>query len=62
MNPDLEIARKAVLKPIVEIGGALGIGEEHLECYGRHKAKISHTFLRTLQDRPDGRLTEQSLV
>ena len=56
MNPDLEIARKAVLKPIVEIGGALGIGEEHLECYGRHKAKISHTFLRTLQDRPDGRL------
>jgi formate--tetrahydrofolate ligase len=56
MNPDLEIARKAVLKPIVEIGAALGIGEEHLECHGRHKAKISHAFLRTLQDRPDGRL------
>ncbi len=56
MNPDLEIARKAVLKPIVEIGAALGIGEEHLECYGRHKAKISHTFLRTLKDRPDGKL------
>jgi formate--tetrahydrofolate ligase len=56
MNPDLEIARKAVMKPIVEIGAALGIAEEHLECYGRHKAKISHAFLRTLRDRPDGRL------
>ena len=56
MNPDLEIARKAVLKPIAEIGAALGIGEEHLECHGRHKAKISHSFLRTLQDRPDGKL------
>ena len=56
MNPDLEIARKASLKPIAEIGAALGIGEEHLECHGRYKAKISHAFLRTLQDRPDGRL------
>jgi formate--tetrahydrofolate ligase len=56
MNPDLEIARKAVMKPVVEIGAALGIGEEDLEVHGRHKAKISHGFLRNLQDRPDGRL------
>jgi formate--tetrahydrofolate ligase len=56
MNPDLEIARKATLKPIVEIGAALGIPEEHLECHGRHKAKISHPFLRSIADRPQGKL------
>jgi formate--tetrahydrofolate ligase len=56
MNPDLEIARKASLKPVTEIGAAIGIGEEHLECFGRHKAKISHSFLRTLADRPQGKL------
>jgi len=56
MNPDLEIARRASLKPIVDIGGALGIPEEHLECHGHHKAKISHPFLRSLDGRPEGKL------
>ena len=56
MNPDLEIAQKATLKPITEIGAALGVPEEHLECHGRHKAKISHRFLHTLEDRPQGKL------
>ena len=56
MNPDLEIARKATLKPILEIGSALGIDEEHLECHGRYKAKISHPFLRSLDDRSPGKL------
>ncbi len=56
MNPDLEIARKADLKPITEIGGALGIGEDDLECHGRFKAKISHRCMNSLADRPDGRL------
>ncbi len=56
MNPDLEIARAAKLKPIQEIGADLGIGESDLECYGRHKAKVSHRFLRSLEDRPQGKL------
>jgi formate--tetrahydrofolate ligase len=56
MNPDLEIARRAKLKPITEIAAGLGIGEDDLDCYGRHKAKISHRFLRGLHDRPDGKL------
>ncbi len=56
MNPDLEIARNAALKPIDEIGAELGIAEEHLECYGRHKAKISHQFLRSMDDRKPGKL------
>ena len=56
LNHDLEIARQAKLKPIVEIGANLGIPDDQLECYGRHKAKISAGFIKQLQDRPDGKL------
>lgn len=40
VNPDLEIAQKAHLNDIGEIAAKLGIGEEHLERYGRFKAKL----------------------
>ena len=53
---DLEIARQANMRPIIEIGAALGIAEDHLECYGRHKAKIAAEFIRSLHHRPDGKL------
>jgi formate--tetrahydrofolate ligase len=56
INHDLEIARQAKLKPIVEIAAGLGIPEHQLECYGRHKAKIAASFTGELQDRPDGKL------
>jgi formate--tetrahydrofolate ligase len=56
INHDLEIARQAKLKSIVEIGAGLGIPEESLECYGRHKAKISAEFISGLKDRPNGKL------
>lgn len=56
MNPDLEIARRAVLQPIVNIGASLGIGEDDLECHGRHKAKISYPFLQSLNGGPQGKL------
>jgi len=39
INHDLQIARQAKLKPITEIGARLGVPEDQLECYGRHKAK-----------------------
>lgn len=55
-NPDLDIARKAKLKPIAEIGGALGINADQLECYGRHKAKITYDFIACLKDKPRGKL------
>ena len=54
INHDLQIARQAKLKPITEIGAGLGIPEDQLECYGRHKAKISAPFIQGLADRPDG--------
>ena len=56
MLSDLEIAQKAPLKPILEIGADLGIPTEFLIPYGHYKAKVDLRFLKTLRDRPDGRL------
>ncbi|WP_095588276.1 formate--tetrahydrofolate ligase [Actibacterium ureilyticum] len=55
-NSDIEIARAANKKPIAEIGAALGIGADHLIPFGHDKAKVSQAFIRSLQDRPDGKL------
>ncbi|WP_373237051.1 formate--tetrahydrofolate ligase [Cohaesibacter celericrescens] len=56
MATDIEIARAATLKPIVEIGASLGIPATHLVPYGHDKAKLSAGFLKSLADRPDGKL------
>ncbi|MGE0415364.1 MAG: formate--tetrahydrofolate ligase [Acetobacteraceae bacterium] len=56
MNPDLEIARAAKLRPIHEIAAKLNIPDEAIEPYGRHKAKIGLDFINGLQSRPDGAL------
>ncbi|MCL6706939.1 formate--tetrahydrofolate ligase [Pseudomonas sp. R2.Fl] len=53
---DIEIARLAKKKPIMEIGAALGIPAADLIPYGHDKAKVSAGFIRSLKDRPDGRL------
>ncbi len=42
---DIEIARKAKLKPIQEIGSQLGIRQEDLELYGKYKAKIPLKYI-----------------
>jgi formate--tetrahydrofolate ligase len=51
LTTDLLIARNTRLRPITDIAAAAGIGEDHLEPYGRFKAKISETILPTLPDR-----------
>src|SRR5680860_331639 len=53
---DIEIARAAKKKPIQEVGDKLGIPTEHLLPYGHDKAKISYDFIKSLKDRPDGKL------
>ena len=53
---DIEIAREARKKPIMEIGAKLGIPSEHLLPYGHDKAKVSQEFIAALKDRPDGKL------
>ena len=56
MQSDIEIARAAVLSPIADVAARLDIPADALSPYGRHKAKLSAAFLRTLADRPQGRL------
>ncbi len=53
---DIEIAQRAEMKPIFEIGKSLGISEEYLENYGRYKAKVSLKYLEKLPARPDSKL------
>ena len=53
---DIEIAREAKKKPIIEIGAALGIAEADLLPYGHDKAKVGQSFINSLEDRPEGKL------
>jgi formate--tetrahydrofolate ligase len=57
-NPksDIEIAQAATMRPIGEIADKLGVPEDSVSPYGRYKAKISLDYVRSLADRPDGRL------
>ncbi len=56
MKTDIEIARAATKKPILDIGAKLGIPSEHLLPYGHDKAKIGQEFIKSLAGRPDGKL------
>jgi formate--tetrahydrofolate ligase len=56
VKSDIEIARAATKKPILEIGAKLGIPPEHLLPYGHDKAKISAEFIAQQKGRQDGRL------
>jgi formate--tetrahydrofolate ligase len=53
---DIEIARAANKKPIMEIGAKLGIQQEDLVPYGHDKAKVSADFIARQKDRADGKL------
>jgi len=56
MKTDIEIARAAKKKPILDIGAKLGIPSEHLLPYGHDKAKIGQEFIKGLAGKPDGKL------
>ncbi len=53
---DIEIAREATLKPITEIAQLIDISPEHIKPFGHDKAKLTPDFIKSLQDRPDGKL------
>ncbi len=56
VKSDIEIAREATMKPIMEIGAKIGINDEHLIPYGHTKAKISADFIKSVQGNEDGNL------
>jgi formate--tetrahydrofolate ligase len=53
---DIEIAREANKKPIQEIGAKLGIGSDDLLPYGHDKAKVSQSFINSVQGNKNGKL------
>ena len=53
---DIEIARDCVLRKVKDISNSLGINEEHVENYGKYKAKISNKVMNELVDKEDGKL------
>lgn len=53
---DIEIAREATLAPIGDIAAKAGIPGEALIQYGPHKAKLNYAFLKSLANKPEGRL------
>ncbi|WP_340149572.1 formate--tetrahydrofolate ligase [uncultured Sneathiella sp.] len=58
-NPksDIEIAQAATMKRIADVASnSLGIDSDNLEPYGHYKAKLSLEYIKTLKDRPDGKL------
>jgi formate--tetrahydrofolate ligase len=59
---DLEIARKARLKPLPEIAGEMSIGEHLLEPYGDAVAKIKLEAIEELADRPQAKYVVVSAI
>lgn len=53
---DLQIAQECVLEPIEEVAKKIGVPSQSLEHYGKYKAKLSFDFIRSLKDRPQGKL------
>ncbi|HEY5362880.1 MAG TPA: formate--tetrahydrofolate ligase [Aestuariivirga sp.] len=56
VKSDIEIARAAKMKPIMEIGKALGIPAEDLVPYGHTKAKVTLKYIDSLAKKPNGKL------
>lgn len=56
MESDFEIVKKADIWPIEKIAEIAGIKSEHLELYGKYKAKIDLSILKNTDNNPNGHL------
>ena len=56
VKSDIEIAREAKMRPILEVGADLGIPGSSLDPYGHYKAKISMDYINDLKNQDDGKL------
>ncbi len=60
---DIEISQAAKMRPIVEVAKEkLGIDARNLEPYGHYKAKVSLDYVKTLKDKPNGKLILVSAI
>src|SRR4051812_40151760 len=54
---DIEISQSAQKRRIIDIAKEkLGIAAENLEPYGHYKAKVSMDYVKSLKDKPNGKL------
>ncbi len=53
---DIEIARQAKMQPVEKIAAKLNIPIDHIEQYGKYKAKISLDYFHSLDNVPKGKL------
>lgn len=56
MLSDIEIAQKAKMDPIIDVAKKIGIPANELESYGPYKGKISLKFVKSLKNKPLGKL------
>ena len=62
MMTDLEIAQAAELKPIQEIAKNIGLKEDELELYGKHKAKVVLEVQDRLHTQPNGKYIDVTAI
>ena len=56
MESDLEIARRAELRPITNIAESIGIESDDLQLHGSSIAKVTWNRLRNVDDSQRGKL------
>ncbi len=56
MLSDIEIAEQATLDPIADIAAKVGLDSDELEFYGKYKAKIPLSAIKSRADRKSGKL------
>src|SRR6202047_2447021 len=62
-KPDIEISQAAKKRLILDVAKEkLGIGPENLEPYGHYKAKVSMDYVKSLQNKPNGKLILVSAI
>jgi methylenetetrahydrofolate dehydrogenase (NADP+)/methenyltetrahydrofolate cyclohydrolase/formyltetrahydrofolate synthetase len=59
---DIDIAHAAVMKPVTELAGEIGLVEDELEQYGKFKAKVTLDVLKRLKDVPDGKYIDVTAI
>jgi formate--tetrahydrofolate ligase len=59
---DLDIARRAKLKPLPDVAAEMGLAESVLEPYGEHVAKIKLDAITDLAERPAARYVVVSAI
>ena len=59
---DIEIAQAATMRPIIDVAHDLGLTEDDLDFYGKHKAKIHLNVLDRLAGLPTGKYIDVTAI